>query len=797
MTSEWADPLGLASTPLFAHDAPVAGEHNLLLDGVRGSFAISRVDGADLDTDTRSWAWSSGVLHHVTAAHDAVTIRRWDTSEIARYPLAVVTSQLDRLYHGIMEAQAGVTRNIATHTIDAFRRIRSSFGAAEQDRALSVFLLLLGAMRDSNDDERVFDQPDEVTARFNISPTAADGLRRLSPELAKHVMMAFRRPTSAQAQQLQSIPSLVLRHAGAAVFQEAHFELARRGAPDFWGVPDAASVTPATVGGIHITPPGLARAIVEQALEAYGELKATITILDPACGSGSILHEAVRTLRDRGYTGRLRIIGFDESVHSVEMTRFLLSNTKLDWPTFHIADLHVEQRDSLDDRDWPTSDLILMNPPFVNWRALTQAQKRSLTGILGEYARGRPDLSMAFVERGLRTVAQNGVVGTLLPAGVLAMTNAEGWRRHILDEASVAFLAVFSELGLFRLATVETGCVVLHKAGDHPAYKSLWVGEKRHATTDALRFLRKSTHRVGVAVKGDKWTLDEIPQSHLLTGPSWRPRPGMLQRDVEQLAVHVDGTVGKVFHVKQGALPAPREVFIIDAITWRGLPEKERKWFRRVAENRNIRDGQILPGNYIFYSQSEGLPKITSEEHLRQECPTFFPHLKKHQDALVKRRGKSERWWELGESRRWLRSPIPKIVSAYFGYMGSFAVDRKGDHVVVQGYGWILRAASSRAQSNRPCEDVLKAYVAVLNSRFFMRIASEICPVVGGGQLNFSKRYAERIPLPDLMARDDATHGYDVILSDLATIGEIIDSSGLTAAPRRKAEELVELLYGQ
>ena len=65
MIRQWAQALGLAETSLFAPSEEVeGGEHKLLLDGIRGSFSVSQIDGADIQSDSRSWAWSSGVLHH-------------------------------------------------------------------------------------------------------------------------------------------------------------------------------------------------------------------------------------------------------------------------------------------------------------------------------------------------------------------------------------------------------------------------------------------------------------------------------------------------------------------------------------------------------------------------------------------------------------------------------------------------------------------------------------------------------------------------------------------------------------
>jgi adenine-specific DNA-methyltransferase len=779
---------------MFAQELSPPGEHFMLLDGIRGSFGLSEQKTHEEEVDGKSLAWSCGVLHHVVATPEHVIVRRWDRPETSRYTRRSVTERLDRFYAHLAESQALPSRTIATHAVEAFGRLRSNFPTDKQQDALAVFLLLLGSMLHSDDDTYAHEHAVEITHEFRLNDDAPNSLQRVSPELLRHVVSGFRRPLFAQPQQVETKPSLMVRHAGAMVFQEAHFHLIQQGPSDMFGVPTAAAVALNTGNGVHFTPPGLARAIVEQALDSYGELPRNLTILDAACGSGSILHEALRTLRDRQCLSKIKIVGFDESEYAVQMTRFSLSSAMRDWPELDFS-IVVELRNSLDEQEWPEADLILMNPPFVSLRDLNSEQRRLLTNVLGSYAKGRPDLSMAFVERGVQSLAPGGVLGTLVPAGVLGMTFAQEWRRHLLDEASVSFLAVFGELGLFRLATVETGCVVLRKgvSDDAGLYKSLWVGEKRNTASEALRFLRRATIQESGGVDSEAWTLAELPRRALKDGANWRPSPQTLRRELQKIDARVPTTVSSLFDVKQGALPAPREAFIIPEERWHQLPAGERAWFRRVAENQNIRAGQVLPGDWIFYPRSPELPHIDSEASLLEAIPVFGPHLLRFKPTLQQRRGKHERWWELGEDRKWLRVPSKKIVSTYFGKSGSFAYDADGDRIVVQGYGWLPKWKPPR--SLQP-DYLFAAYIAIFNSELFTQLLAEVCPTVGGGQLNLSKRYSERVRLPDLLERVETSPSVDVLVRELSFFGGVIGQAGLPAVPRSKLEELVRVLYG-
>src|SRR4051794_12821186 len=92
---EIADQHGLARVPLFRPGENEAdGQHDVLLDGPTGSFAISATRRA-AQWDPSSWAWSAHVPHHLSIRGNEISVVRWDApgerfrttlQEIARGP---------------------------------------------------------------------------------------------------------------------------------------------------------------------------------------------------------------------------------------------------------------------------------------------------------------------------------------------------------------------------------------------------------------------------------------------------------------------------------------------------------------------------------------------------------------------------------------------------------------------------------------------------------------------------------------------------------------------------------------
>jgi hypothetical protein len=203
--------------------------------------------------------------------------------------------------------------------------------------------------------------------------------------------------------------------------------------------------------------------------------------------------------------------------------------------------------------------------------------------------------------------------------------------------------------------------------------------------------------------------------------------------------------------------------------------------------NDSIRGGRLSADWYVFYPY--GANTLDSENEVRRSVPTFFrERLRPQKNALLaRRRIQEDRWWKLSEHRAWQRKPIPKIVSTYFGETGSFAWDGAGAFVVVQGYGWlpILRGDTGLGRT------VWLAYLALLNSDVFSSLLAAHSNHVGGGQWNLSKRFVEKIPLPDLIPPFDRSA--DLLRDEraaLARLGSTIHDQGIDSLLRDERDKL-------
>lgn len=809
IASSWATRLGLVSVPLFGSNesAPV-GSHHVLSDGGFGSFALSiSSESIWKERVCADWSWSCNLPHHVTITDHEVAVVRWDKLNAELFTRQSVERQVSTFYSYLASDRVESNKRVVDCMLNLYRSIRSLVVNAgiEDERSVDAFLAFLSRASvralgvDRNPLEMLLgDAVDEDI----LKSLSQSGLEALFDEIFDREMSEFA---------LSLVPSLAIRHAGSEIFQEAHFELLRAPAPDLFGRVGPAEVGTVTRSGAHFTPPALARTVVEQTLSQVADLgsRERIVVLDPACGSAAFLHEALRALRRKGYSGQIVLAGRDISRAAVTMAKFVLANAVADWQPLGGCEIQVECGDSLSD-ELPSADIVLMNPPFVSWIALTAEQRLQMELVLETSLAGRGDYSMAFVSRALDAVRCGGALGTLLPGSLLTLQGATGWRKSVLKKAELRFIASLGDYGLFRYAQVQVSAAVFAKSGTAQQLSgnvvALISGGRGEVTGAALRNLR----RVGSTRFGERhdngWELFEAPSGAFRDRPSWRLISPSMETALQRLTQ--SGRVAPIedlFVVRQGVRTGMKSVFLITTAELERLPERERKWFRPASVNDSIRDGTVRSKHYVFYPYNDGGLTIKDEDALERALPVYSQlYLQPNRRRLAERasivRDRRLDWWGLSWRRNWALDPKPRIISKYFGGPGSFAVDFDAMYVVVQGFAWLPRWADNASHDQSPAStfglgmsDILAAYAAILNSEVVARLLSAYSQHVAGGQYDLSWRFVKNLPVPNVIALLSDERASNVVLA----LADTIRRQG-SAEPLRRhhSERLVSELYG-
>lgn len=354
-------------------------------------------------------------------------------------------------------------------------------------------------------------------------------------------------------------------------------------------------------------------------------------------------------------------------------------------------------------------------------------------------------MASAFVRLAVDSLAPSAVIGAVLPASFLDGDSSGPLREFLLQETVVELSARLGNQAVFSDVTVDPALLILKRQGrraDLDPTLLVWADHASGSSDQALRALRRhDVPRIASCLEDHRtFSIYSVPS--LAGADDWAPRPYASAQVLSEMSTAV--VVGDRFSVQQGTITGLNAAFLLNEAAYRSLPKAEQIFFRPAVVNETIRNGQIIPGMCVFYPHGEGLPALTSESDLQKWLPHYFHEtLLLYKEALIRRARITEaNWWRLSEYRNWLVPRRPKIISTYFGAAGSFALDRVGNLVVVQGYGW-------QPKREGLTEMHLLAIVATLNATITNTMLAGVSNNLSGGQWNLSKRFVERMPIID------------------------------------------------
>lgn len=757
----WRRQLGYLPVPLFG----IAREHSyVMLNGSKGNFCLD-VDSGDADPAVAAQrAWSADVDHYLSVRGDTLSLLRWDQPAVKwaeRYKLSEVATKLDLFQRYIESKQAPRERSVVSRAVSVYRAVRARGHEGGDRAAMLAFMAVL------NQAWQLQDGGTALANSWREAEEASDAARTLLGSVGIDMVVEQLLRPDLTNRKPPSIP-LMVRHASGRIFQEAHYLALAPIQADLFFEGQVKMSGPASKAlGAFFTPTPLVRTLAEQSLNRIDIDANRIHILDPACGSGEFLRETVRQLALRGYTGQVQVTGYDISPHACLMARFGLA---AEAATFGGSlRVNIEHRDALDGHSWVSGvDVCLMNPPFVAWLDMTPSQQDVVAGVLAETHSRRPDMASAFVRLAAATLSPSGVLGAVLPASFLDGNSSAPLREFLLQNAAVDFSARLGNQAVFSDVTVDPALLILKRHAGLPTADPtllIWSDHVKGSADQALRALRRhEVPRVPACLENhSNFSIYSVPT--LQSAKNWAPRPYESARVLAEMSQSL--VVGDRFSVQQGTITGLNAAFLLDEAEYSALPKREQLFFRPAVVNESIRNGKIIPGKWVFFPYGENGLTITSEDDLRKKLPHYYQtKLSSYRDALIARaRVTEEDWWRLSEHRRWQVARRPKIISTYFGSAGSFALDRVGDLVVVQGYGW-------QPKRDGLNERHLTAIVATLNSKITNTLLAGVSNNLAGGQWNLSKRFVELMPLINPQRLPDS------LFEALVHIGEEISNGG-------------------
>lgn len=297
-------------------------------------------------------------------------------------------------------------------------------------------------------------------------------------------------------------------------------------------------------------------------------------------------------------------------------------------------------------------DVVIGNPPYVEFKNLQPSIKRKLTGY--KTTRGKYDLYIAFMERPLDFLNKNGLLCYINPTRFMHRDYGQEIRKFIKKEYSVKQIIDFGDTQIFNTATTYTGIFLLQKTSS-------------------------SNYTFEYGKDHYRWNNQLISNEKLIPGPWYfqSDTANYLLNLIRENSLHFESLVEGIF---QGVATGKDEVFL--------LKDEE------VSEN-NLEGGSVkkfLMGkdigpyaihwskHFVIYPYEDN-GKVFTESKLKDFYPNAYSYLIERRSNLIGRGyfdKSSKLWFELWNQRNYQRFKGEKLMTLDNASRNSFAYDNSG-----------------------------------------------------------------------------------------------------------------------
>jgi len=504
---------------------------------------------------------------------------------------------------------------------------------------------------------------------------------------------------------------------------------------------------------------------LQEKLETYRKWMLTLTILDPACGSGAFLNQALDFLiKEHRYLDELQasllggsivfqniestilennIYGVDLNEESVEIAKLSLwLRTAQPRRELNVLSNNIKCGNSLiDDKkvagdkafNWQEEfpevfvnggfDVVIGNPPYVR-QELFKEFKPYLEDKFKSY-QGTADLYVYFFELSIEHLLSKNGIYSIIVANKWMRSNYGKPLRKWMKNKEIVEIIDFGDLPVFADATAYPCIITLSPQNAKSSFRA--------TIPTSLDF-----SDLNLLVASSSFSVN----TNSLDDNGW----SLVGRNISKL---IEALKGKGQSLKQyagskifyGIKTGLNEAFVIERKLKDEILNKNpnsKSLIKPFVAGRDIKRYLVdFQESYLILIPSgwtdQKRDNIEAWVYLKNEHPEIANHLFKYQDKLIKRTDQGAYWWELRACSYYEEFEKSKLLLPDISTRGNFVLD-KDDNYYTVNTAYIIGGSD-------------EFLLGVLNSKLITFYYRNISPAVRGGYLRFIYQYLIAIPI--------------------------------------------------
>lgn len=477
----------------------------------------------------------------------------------------------------------------------------------------------------------------------------------------------------------------------------------------------------------------------KQNILAYREWLTNLKILDPACGSGAFLNQALEFLIREHTLVRDMLLPFQDLTLGYEIETAILEHNlygvDINEDAVEIARLSLWLRTAhkgrtltdLSDKivcansllDMPFAensfDVVIGNPPYVRQEMIDNLTKEKYISLYKNVAISTADLYVYFYELSIKLLRENGLLGFITPNKWMERKYGLNLRKY-LKSFNIHQLINFGELNIFDDASTEPAIIIL---------------ENKASNDDISYIMIKSMDE---AQSSDYKT--QLYKKDELSDDIWRFTNPFTTSILNKFK-NADTTLKEYTNNGgfRGILTGLNKAFIINETIYKEIISKDinsKKILKKMVEGDDFKKWELNHSGRYMVATGYDLD-------IREQYPAVFEYLEQYKDELTKRQDKGKNYWNLRACDYYDKLEQPKLIYYHTALNHKFYYDEDGYYISANCY--FIANANKYLQS-------------VLNSKLFNYVKKYLFPAFGdaekGGRIRLDANKMNTLPIKNI-----------------------------------------------